>query len=176
MSVVLKKGSSSITIPPEEVEKVKHCSKFIESNLEFSDQDGEDKTFEIETSDFEFEHLKDAFDYLRALKFEPIVYRRIMSNDLNSELFTEEEKSLAKKYTTVGTIKKLHSVGKYLQIKSLVSYALVLLGVQIKVNENQHNSLDEIRARWHITTEYDMNVERELKKKYEFLKGAQDGN
>ena len=176
MSVILKKGSSSITITPDEVEKIKHCSKFIESNLEFSEQDGEDKTFEIETGDFDFEHLKDAIDYLRALKFQPIIYRRIMTNDLKAELYTDYEKNLAAKYTTVTTIKKLHSVGKYLQIKPLVSYALVLLGVQIKVNENQHNSLDEIRGRWNISTEYDMNVERELKKKYEFLKSAQDGN
>lgn len=173
MSVILKRGTASVTISPEEVEKIKTCSKFIENNLEFADQDGEDKEFEIETSDFDEDNLKDAIEYLRNLNYEPIVYRRIMSNDLNAELYTDYEKQLAKKYTTVNTIKKLHSVGKYLQIKALISYALVLLGVQIKVNENQHNSLNEIRERWNIKTEYDMNVEKELKKKYEFLKSSQ---
>lgn len=176
MSVILKRGKASVTISPEEVEKIKACSKFIENNLEFADQDGEDKEFPIDTEDFDEDNLKDAIDYLRNLNYEPIVYRRIMSNDLNAELYTDYEKELAKKYKTVSAIKKLHSVGKYLQIKSLVSYALVLLGVQIKVNENQHNSLSEIREKWNISSEYDMNVERELKKKYEFLKSGQDGN
>lgn len=57
MAVILKKGSTVIRFEPEEVEKLKTCSKFIESSLEFADNDGEDKEFAITADDFEEEQL-----------------------------------------------------------------------------------------------------------------------
>lgn len=106
---------------------------------------------------------------MRAQDYKIQLYRKVLTNNLNSELNSDFEKNLAKKYMTVGSIKKLLSCAKYLQIQALKLYALVLIGVQVKVDENSSKSVDEICARWNITEKYDMEVDKELKKKYPFL-------
>jgi hypothetical protein len=170
MAVVLKKGDASFKFSHEEVEELKKVSRFVHDHMEFSD-DMEDKVFNIETEDFTADNLKDAVDYLRALNFKPTVYRKINTNKLDHEVDTDFERNLAKKYVQVKDIKKLHSVGKYLQIRALQVFALIILGVRLKVDENQHNSLEQIKQAWNITQPYDMNVEKALKDKYDFLKG-----
>lgn len=161
-----------ITIPAEEVDKLKSASRFVGDALEFADLGDEDKEFPVALQeDFDEESIADAITYLQKTNYQPTLYKKVPQGDLVSELTTEVEKKLATKYKTVSEIRKLHSAAKYLQIRSLITFALVLLGVQFLVNVNQHDSLDKVKERWGIKSNYDINVEKELKKKYSHLAG-----
>lgn len=172
MSVILQMPKKQIVIPAEEADKLKHLSRFIGDALEFSDSGDEDKVFPITIQeDFDEENVSDAILYLQKTNYQPPVYKKVPQGELQTELPTEVEKQLAAKYKTIPEIRRLHSAAKYLQIRPLVTFALVLIGAQYQVNVNQHDSLDKVKARWGITSNYDINVEKELKKKYSHLAG-----
>jgi hypothetical protein len=170
MSIVLQKGKTRVRLTPEETSKIKNCSDFIKHNLEFMDSDEEERVFSLESNEFTEQNLLDAVEYLRQLNFQPTVYRKIFTDSISQQFETDFEKELAARYKDKKAIKQLHSLAKYLQIKSLTVFALVLLGLPLKVNENQHDSLQKIKERNGITEEYDYNVEKKLKEQYEFLK------
>ena len=165
MRVILVLGNTRITLQDQEVEKIKTCSEFISGNLEFADMDEEEKVFTLESDEFGEEELRNAIEYLRNHNYSPPHYKKISSDNIDSELNTESERQLASKYRGQKDIKRLLFAAKYLQIKSLQLFALVLLGVSYKVNENKHDSLNTVKAFHGIKDEYDMNVEKEIKER-----------
>lgn len=163
MKVTLVKGSFSITFEPKEVDQLKKCCEFINSNLEFGDHDQEAATFTLDSDEFGDSEVRNAVEYLRVHNYSPPIYKKIDSNILGHQLTTDGEKQLAARYTNLADVKKLFYAAKYLQIRSLQIFSLVLIGVGYKVDENKHDSLLQVKSKHGITEEYDMAVEKEIK-------------
>ena len=165
MRVTLVKGSCSVSFEPKEVEQLKKCSEFVSANLEFGDHDQEAARFVLESDEFGEEELRSAAEYLRVHGYKPPVYKKVDYTSLEQQLTTEGEKSLAARYRGLAEVKRLFYAAKYLQIRSLQLFSLVLLGVGYKVDENKHDSLAQVKQRFGIAEEYDMAVEKEIKAK-----------
>ncbi len=165
MKVTLVKGSCSITFDPKEVDQLKKCSEFVNSNLEFGDHDQEAATFTLDSEEFGENEVKNAIEYLRVHSYKPPAYKKIDYTSLDHQLTTEGEKQLAARYRDLKEIKKLFYAAKFLQIRSLQIFSLVLIGVNYKVDENQHDSLLQVKTRFGIKEEYDMAVEKDIKAK-----------
>jgi hypothetical protein len=172
MSVILRMPKQQIVIAAEEVDKLKSISRFIGDALEFSDQGDEDKEFPIAIQDeFDEENIADAIAYLQKTNYQPTIYKKVPQGDLNTELATDIEKQLAIKYKSRSEIRRLHSAAKYLQIRPLKTFALILIGVTYWVNPNEHDSLEKVKATHGITSHYNIDVEKDIKQKYSHLAG-----